>query len=59
MFKVFLVDRNAPRLELGDAVTINVGANDLVSRLSEASSGDESHISTSDYGKTQKRTSSR
>src|SRR5207302_10315100 len=29
LFKVFLVDRNAPRLELGDAVTINVVANDL------------------------------
>jgi len=50
---VMLVDRDAAGIELGDALAIDVRANDLVSGFGEASSGDETYVPTTDDGKTQ------
>ena len=53
LVEVMLVDRDAAGFELGDALAIDVRANYLVSGFGEASSGDETHVPTTDDGKTQ------
>ena len=54
LFKVLFIDGHASSLELGNAVAINVRADDLVPGLCKAGSSDQSDVSTSDNGKTQK-----
>src|ERR1700674_2855671 len=48
LVEVMLVDGDAAGIELGDALAIDVRANYLVSCVGEASSGDETHVPTSD-----------
>lgn len=52
---MLFVDGHAPGLKLGDAVAINVSADDLVPRLGQAGSRDESNVPTSNDGKVQKK----
>src|SRR5437763_1407367 len=56
-FEVLFVDWYAAGLELGDAIAINVRADDFMSGLRQAGSGNKSDVSTSDDGKTQKKPS--
>ncbi len=51
--EVMLVDRDAAGVKLGDALAINVRADYFVPCLGKTSSGDETHVSTTDDGKTQ------
>ena len=54
LFEMFFINGHATVLELSNAVAINVRANDLVPRLGQAGSGDESDVSTSNDRETQK-----
>src|SRR5215831_13444197 len=56
-FEMLFVNRHAAGIELGDALGVNVCADDFVACLSEASPGDQSNVSTSDDGKTQEEPS--
>src|SRR5215469_3703011 len=57
LLEVLFVNGHAACLELGNAVFINIRANDIVTRFRETGSGDQPYVSTSDDRKTQKRSS--
>src|ERR1041385_3325625 len=57
LLEVLFINGHAACLELGNALFINVRANDFVTRFRKAGSGDQPDVSTSDDRKTQKRTS--
>ncbi len=48
LVEMMLVYRNAAGIELGDALAVDVRANDIVSGLGKASSGDETNVPTTD-----------
>jgi hypothetical protein len=53
LVEMMFVDRNAAGIELGDAFAIDVGANYFMASFGKASSGHETHVPTTDNGKTQ------
>src|SRR2546429_3066375 len=57
LFQVLFVNGHAAGLELGDAVAINVRADDFVPGLGKAGSRDQSDVPTSNDGNPQKKAS--
>jgi hypothetical protein len=50
---MMFVNRDTARLQLVDPLFINVGANDLMAGFRQARAGHQTHITTSNYRKTQ------
>src|SRR5262249_40994544 len=50
--EMFFVNRDLTGFELGDAIFVDIRAEDFVASRSEASAGNQAHITTSDNGQT-------
>ena len=48
LIEMMLVYRNAAGIELGDALAVNIRADDIVAGLGKASSGDQTNVPTTD-----------